>query len=93
MKEYKSKPIIGEVPPSGFSLQHEQTVHITNNNQSAVFVDGVVFDTMLNLELHFSKQFQNIENATSYFNKVLKKYPNSQISVVEKTEKEIQVWA
>lgn len=93
MNNYISSPIKGENQQIGFDLSHEHKTHNTNIEQKVVSVDGVIFDTTLNLELPFVKYFGNSDDANQYYESVIEKYPNSQVAVIEKTETEIKVWA
>ena len=89
----KSQTIAGEYVPNNFELEHSRTKQFFTEIENEILVDGVVFDETLNLELHFSKRFNDSNSAKKYFDKVTDKYPNSQIALVEKTIKETQVWA
>ncbi len=93
MKILESNPIKGEYAPDSFKLEHTESIHLFNETEKEVLISGVVFDESLNLELHFSKRFNDTVSANDYFGQVIVKYPNSQVSVVEKKIKETQVWA
>lgn len=93
MKLIESQIMTGEYVPNNFKLEHDETVHLFTGIENDISVNGIVFDESLNLELHFSKRFNDVDSAKAYFQKMTIKYPNSQIAIVEKTIKEIQVWA
>lgn len=93
MKILESSPIKGEYVPDSFKLEHSESIHLFNEIEKEILISGVVFDESLNLELHFSKRFIDAGSANDYFGLLIVKYPNSQVSVVEKKIKEMQVWA
>ena len=86
-------PIGGEYVPNNFEFEHSGTTQMFTEIETEILVQGIVFDETLNLELHFSKRFNDTISAQKYFISTAEKYPKSQISLVEKSIKETQVWA
>jgi len=68
-------------------------VEFINEHNNIYSVEGEIKDNDLNLRLSFIKNFDNEEDANTYFKKVCEKYPLSEIGLYNKVEKLIKIYA
>jgi hypothetical protein len=89
MQKSKSK-IIGDLEPIPYDRKHRkfEKRKLNSKENEEIIIHGWIDDYEMQLQLNFSKQFDNIDNAELYMDKLIKKYPYGEYLIEKTTNKE-----